>query len=415
MQRLRITVFLPFLLLLAWPVSAQYYNLTFRNYSSSTGLSQSEVECAYQDREGFLWIGTRYGLTRYDGKEFKTYFHHVDDPTSIGENFIIDISQDKAGYLWVGVYNSGISRLNPLNNKFENFRPGDDKNSILDERVTSLLIDSAGLIWAGTKTGLSIYDPVKKLFSNHRMVSGESKVLSISCMELDNKGSIWIGTDNELFFSSGDPSKIKRIRTSMSTGRINSFQFDSTGKGWIASDKGLFYFLNNGLDSIVLIRPDFFPEKEEVEDVEYDGKGNLWVATKKSGLKIYFPSTGFVDRLKEDVSSSRGLMSNRLFDLYHDYRGGMWISGENGLQSFHDAAQRFNIYSGLSNSSNRLRGSTIYGIFEKNEIILLATSGGILAYNRVRNSFYPVISNHELKNSPCVFVTYMRKQKTSGG
>jgi ligand-binding sensor domain-containing protein/signal transduction histidine kinase len=357
------------------------------------------VECTYQDREGFLWIGTRYGLTRYDGKEFKTYFHHVDDPNSIGENFILDISQDNSGFLWFAVYNSGISRLNPLNKKFENFRPREDRNSIVSEKVTSLLIDREGYIWAGTKEGLSIYDPEKNVFSNLRNIPGEQKTWSITCMEKDNQGNIWIGADNQLFFSSGDPSKIKQVRTSIPPGMINSFQFDSTGKGWIASDEGLFYFLNNGLDSIVLMRPDFFARKEEVEDVEYDGKGNLWVATKKNGLIIYFPSTGFVDRLREDFSSSRGLISNRLFDLYHDFRGGMWIAGENGLQSFHDAAQRFNIYSGLSNNSNHLRGSTIYGIFEKNEIIILATSGGVVAYNRVKNTFYPVVINHELKKS----------------
>jgi ligand-binding sensor domain-containing protein len=250
-QRLRITVIIPILLLLARPVSGQYYNLTFRNYSSSTGLSQSEVECAYQDREGFLWIGTRYGLTRYDGKDFKTYFHHVDDPSSIGENFIIDISQDKYGDLWMAVYNSGISRLNPLNNKFENFRPEENKNSIISEKVSSLLIDSSGKIWAGTVEGLSVYDPVKKIFSNHRTAAGESNRLSISCMERDNNGNIWLGSTNALYYSTGDPSKIKRIKTSISPGEINSFQFDSTGRGWIAADGGLFYFLNNGLDSIV--------------------------------------------------------------------------------------------------------------------------------------------------------------------
>jgi ligand-binding sensor domain-containing protein/signal transduction histidine kinase len=403
-QRLRISVIILFLLFLAWPSAhGQYYNLTFRNYSSATGLSQSEVECTFQDKDGFLWIGTRYGLTRYDGKEFKTYFHHIDDPNSIGENFILDISQDKSGFLWMVILNTGISRLNPLNNKFENFSPQEGKNSIISEKVTSMLIDNTDNIWIGTQEGLSVYDPVKKLFSNLSMVPGESKTLSISCMEKDDKGNIWIGADDLLYFSSGDPSRLKRIRTSRSIGTINSFQFDSTGKGWIASDSGLYYFLNNGLDSIVLVRPDFFPQKEEVEDVEYDAKGNLWVATKKNGLIIYFPSTGFVDRLREDFSSSRGLMSNRLFDLYHDYRGGMWISGENGLQSFHDAAQRFNIYSGLSNISNRLRGSTIYGIYEKNEMIILATSGGIIAYNRVKSSFYPVVSNHELKNTTLRF------------
>lgn len=404
MQRWRITVILILLLAVENPAAfSQYYNLSFRNYSSSNGLSQSEVECAFQDRQGFLWIGTRYGLTRYDGKQFKTYFHHVDDPTSIGENFIIDIAQDKAGYLWMAIFNSGISRLNTLNNKFENFRPVEGKNSILSKKVNSLLIDSLGNIWAGTREGLSIYDPVKNFFTNIKMIGSDTRQLPISCMEKDHKGNVWIGADEDLYYSNGDPSDIRRIRTSQKTGKINSFQFDNTGKGWIATNTGLFYFLNNGLDSIVLLRPDFFSEKEEVEDVEYDGKGNLWVATKKNGLKIYFPSTGFVDILREDFSSSRGLMSNRLFDLYHDFRGGMWIAGENGLQSFHDAAQRFNIYAGLSNISNRLRGSTIYGIYEKNEVILLATSGGIIAYNRVRNRFYPIVSDYELNNASVRF------------
>ncbi len=385
------------------PAAAQYYNLTFRNYSSANGLSQSEVECVYQDREGFLWIGTHYGLTQYDGKEFKTFFHHVDDPNSIGENWIIDILQDKGGFLWFAVYNSGISMLNPLNKKFTNFTPVPGKNSIINEEVTSILIDSTGNIWAGTKAGLSIYDPVKNYFHNIETIKGDKEKLYIISMEQDKKGNIWIGTRNALYFSKGDPAKVRKIKTSVSVGQINSFQFDDSGKGWIASDTGLFYFLNNGLDSIILVRPDFFPEKEEVEDIENDGKGNLWIATKKNGLKIYFPSTGYLDKLKEDVQSSRGLMSNRMFDLYYDSRGGMWIAGENGLQSFHDAAQRFNIYAGLSNISNRLRGSTIYGIFERNDVIILATSGGIIVYDRVKNIFLPVDAEHELKNKPVRF------------
>jgi ligand-binding sensor domain-containing protein len=113
-------------------------------------------------------------------------------------------------------------------------------------------------------------------------------------MEQDNDGKIWIGSGSNIYCSDGDPMKLKRIKTSVSVGKINSFQFDDKGTGWIASNTGLFYFLNNGMDSIVLVRPDFFPEREEVEDVEYDGKGNLWIATKKNGLRIYFPSTGYL-------------------------------------------------------------------------------------------------------------------------
>jgi len=410
-QLSRITVNIILLLFVAEiPVTAQYYNLTFRNYSSSQGLSQSEVECTYQDREGFLWIGTRYGLTEYDGKEFKTYFHHVDDPTSIGDNWVMDITQDKKDYLWFAVYNSGISRLNPLNKKFENFRPQKGKNSILSNEVTSILVDPSGDIWAGTTKGLSVYNPDKNYFYNQSSAPGETEEMFINCMEQDNVGKIWIGSGHNIYCSNGDPMNLKRMKTSSKVGRINSFQFDEKGTGWIATNTGLFYFLNNGMDSIILARPDFYPEKEEVEDVEYDGKGNLWIATKKNGLRIYFPSTGYLDVLREDFLSSRGLMSNRMFDLYHDYRGGMWIAGENGLQSFHEAAQRFNIYSGLSNVSNRLRGSTIYGIFEKDEVIILATSGGIVAYNRTKNSFYQINTGPEYRNKNIRY-RYVQQEK----
>ncbi len=107
-------------------------------------------------------------------------------------------------------------------------------------------------------------------------------------------------------------------------------------------------------------------------------------------LKIFFPQTGFLDDLRENFSSARGLLSNRLSQIYQDSRGGIWLGGENGLQYFHGPSQKFNIYPGLSNISDQVRGSTLYGIYEVDNDLLMATSGGILIYNRVTNRFIPV-------------------------
>ncbi|HLO82509.1 MAG TPA: two-component regulator propeller domain-containing protein [Chitinophagaceae bacterium] len=388
---------------------AQYYNLAFRNYSSMDGLSQSEVNCVFEDKDGFLWIGTGYGLTLYDGKEFKNYYNRVDDTTSIGGNFIVDIAQDKKGYLWFSIYNSGISRLNPVNKKFENYQPSRKKNGVISDKMNSLLVDNYDKVWASSPEGLSIYDGKTASFYNiSSIIPGEK--FSINCMEKDATGRIWLGTANKIFYSDGDVRQIREVKKNLALNGINSFQFDNRNSGWLATDEGLFNFELTGQDSITLVRPAFFKDRKRVKDIEFDGDGNLWIGMRTEGLAIYFPKTGFFDQLREDYSSSRGLMSNRITDLYYDNSGGMWISGENGLQSFHNAAQKFNIYPGLSNVSDMIRGSTIYGLYVENDLFLLATSGGVIAYNRLNSHYLPIDIRHELKNASIRFRNVQKEE-----
>ena len=88
-----------FFLLVYNQTVAQYYNLTFRNHSSYSGLTQGEIESIYEDSRGFLWIGSHFGLTRYDGREFRNFYHHVDDPSTLGDNIINAIDEDSDGNL----------------------------------------------------------------------------------------------------------------------------------------------------------------------------------------------------------------------------------------------------------------------------------------------------------------------------
>lgn len=373
---------------------AQYYNLAFRNLASINGLSQSEVICVFEDNQGFLWVGTGYGLTRYDGLEFRNYVFRSGDSTSIGGHFITDIGQDSKGHIWVGVWNSGISRLNPFTGKFENLSPKRNNNSIISGKVSAILVDARDRVWAATSEGLSVLDPVARKFQNRYREPGTGKPLSLNCVVKDLNDLVWIGGSG-IIMAGKNPDNLVRIKTNIPVGEVNSFQFDGSNNGWMATDKGLFSFRQAGPDSIVMVRPSFFPDVVNVDDVEFDGNGNLWIGTRTRGLAIYFPKTGFFDRLREDYSSSRGLLSNRITDLYFDQSGGMWVSGENGLQSFHDEAQKFNIYPGLSYISDQVRGSTIYGLAVEDNLILLATSGGVIAYNRTTSSYLPVEHRHE--------------------
>lgn len=402
LQPKQILLFSVLLSLAGVPVMGQYYNLAFRNYTSMNGLSQSEVNCVYKDKDGFMWVGTEYGLTLYDGKEFTTFYHKVNNPSSIGENTVRDITQDKSGYIWMTTGTSGVSRLNPLNKKFVNFRAANDGKGIISNKAKCIYTDKHNRVWIGMEDGISMYDNNSAKFQNVRSVKG-NELMFANCIVGDTLGNTWIGAGKGILRSESGPGGLVYLKTNTPPGGINAIQLESPRKGWMATETGLYQFQLVGSDSLVLVRPTFLNSSEPLQDVEFDAKGNLWIASISKGLRIYFPGTGFFDKLKEDFNSSRGLLSNRIHDLYNDEKGGMWVSGENGLQSFHEEAQRFNIYPGLSFNSERVRGSTMYGVYEKQNVIILATSGGIIIYDRNKGNYIPVEERHKKTNQAIRF------------
>src|SRR5215471_15200539 len=75
--------------------------LRFDHFTTQEGLSQSNVNCVYQDSRGFIWIGTRNGLNRFDGYKFVVYNKDPKDSFSLSDDFVTDVAEDKSGNLWI--------------------------------------------------------------------------------------------------------------------------------------------------------------------------------------------------------------------------------------------------------------------------------------------------------------------------
>jgi len=390
---------------------SQYYNLTFKNHSSYSGLTQGEIESIYEDSRGFLWIGSHFGLTRFDGREFRNYYHHVDDSSSLGDNIINAIDEDSEGNLWMALYNTGFCKMNPLNSRFVNYR-SDGTTSLINEKVETLIVDRKDRVWLGTEVGISVFEPQTGRYTNIPRFAQNQRSINILSFAEDSVGNIWVGTKNDgLWLVSTSTLQASLIASYEQVNAVKSIYLKSGQKNWVATGDGLFEIVQKQESSFDVVRASFFPLKEKLEDIEIDIEGNIWMATQNNGLKIYFPKTGFLDVLKEDFSSARGLLSNRLSQIYQDSRGGIWLGGENGLQYFHGASQNFNIYPGLSNISDQLRGSTLYGIFQVDNDLLMATSGGVLIYNRVTNKFIPVKYFPEYESGSIRFRSFNQEGK----
>ena len=88
-------------------ISVFAQKIPMRSYTTDDGLVQSDVWACYQDHHGYMWFGTSSGLSRFDGKTFKT-FNQAN--SGLGGNVVSAIVEDAGHNLWVG-FNGGVGRL----------------------------------------------------------------------------------------------------------------------------------------------------------------------------------------------------------------------------------------------------------------------------------------------------------------
>ena len=121
--------------------------VTGRLYTSND-LSSSLIRCIIQDKYGFVWVGTNYGLNRFDGYSFSTYLCNPADTTTIQDNGIVQLYPYSKEFLFVAT-NRGLYKYSYLTNSFQHIvlEKHDEKiriSSLIEDRMHNLLIGTAG-------------------------------------------------------------------------------------------------------------------------------------------------------------------------------------------------------------------------------------------------------------------------------
>ena len=130
-------------------------NIIFDKLSIDEGLSNEYVTSIFQDSKGYMWIGTRDGLNRYDGERIKVYNCSIDNENTLSSTYINDIEEDSMGNIWIAtnlgldildIKKNCIVRMNEINRQGLN---------ISNLKITSLLRDDKDdIMWVGTENGL---------------------------------------------------------------------------------------------------------------------------------------------------------------------------------------------------------------------------------------------------------------------
>jgi len=191
-------------------------NYNFKNLTTSNKLSSNLIKALYQDKKGFLWIGTYNGINRYDGKKIKKYYFNPENKTSLPDVVQrTDFFEDKDENIWIGTKN-GLSRYNRNNDNFTNFINNPvDKESIGNNNITDIAEDKNGQIWIATKNGISKFNKKHNTFYNYYLLKNENpqNEYPYFSIHLDNSGNIWVWNSNSVYkYSNNSFEELQSIK-----------------------------------------------------------------------------------------------------------------------------------------------------------------------------------------------------------
>jgi signal transduction histidine kinase/ligand-binding sensor domain-containing protein/DNA-binding response OmpR family regulator len=308
------------------PLAAQPVYL-HKHFGMHDGLSNDEVTSIVQDKQDFIWIGTRGGLNRYDGHEFVSY---QKEEGGLSSSAIETLFVDSRGKLWIGTHN-GVDCFDPVTESFSHFILKDSNATNAGEnRIVQLFEDSKGIIWAGDYSRGLYRKTSDSTFENHVSQLAIRKVIE------DDKGLFWIAAEYKglvlynpvsqtsttiLDVSTGVTTIEKSIakdKIYLGTWREGLFEVDIS-EGYFKSPKIAQHKLNTSIHSTKL--NDIYTLRAMPQD-------ELWMGTWDGGLRIWNGEKD-IARFARNINR-QGLSNNIVLCIFKDRSGLIWVGTDGG-------------------------------------------------------------------------------------
>lgn len=384
-------------------------NFSFQNINNKNGLSQNSVFAISQDIDGFLWFGTRDGLNRYDGYNFKTYRNN-DSSNSLSGNdvrtlFLDTLTKD----FWVGSI-SGLSKYSKESDNFQNYIHSEsDTFSITAGTVWTIFRDSKKRLWIGTEQGLDLFNTDKNKFI-HINLSSNNKPVDVRSIVEDAEGNLFFGTSFGLFKLENNQnySEVSNVNESFGNDHlpdyfIKSLLIDKENNFWIGTNKGGLVFWDRKLKKIKVFQKDKQNANSlsdnNIRFLYFDLDDRLWIGTF-DGLNLYDPVLKNFTIFKKNDPSNSGITDSSIRSIYADKKGNLWVGTYyGGILHLDENFNRF------TNFNHTLYGNSIsadvVSSFAEDEFgnLWIGTEGGGLNFFDVQKNEFKSFKPEEGKNS----------------
>ncbi|NIJ54416.1 hybrid sensor histidine kinase/response regulator [Dyadobacter arcticus] len=364
--------------------------LHFKHLSSENGLIDNHVNCVFQDRKGFVWIGTNGGLNRYDGTEFKTYKNDEKDQNSLSNDVITSLAEDGSGNIWIATSGGGLNRFDRKKGLFKHYL-SDKKNqtSIAGNFINRIVFDKGGNLWLATTGGLDVFDPVKQIVTTHyKFDLKNEKSLSddnVNTVFCDREGRIWAGTSSGLNLLDQHTGLFKRFitdinsETSLSGNDVRCVYQDSKNRIWIGTyGSGLnLYQSNDGTFRRFKNNPEN-PSSISINTVTSinENNGSIWVGTENGGLNILNTTAWTFAAYKHDEIDPSSIAGNSVDYIYKDRQGNLWLGIYSGGINIYKSNNSFEHFQHNSSENSISNNSVLCFYQDDARNLWIGTDGG---------------------------------------
>jgi len=406
------------------PAFSQAPAINFKHIRNEDGLSNSTIECIYQDGRGFIWFGTRDGLNRYDGYKIKVFKTNDSITSSISDNFITCLFQDKSQQLWIGTAN-GLNSFDPVTNSFTRYKYSGKSGSISYNYISSIVEESNNRLLISTLGGgLNIFDKNTKSFTSLRQ-NGTAKGPAsdkIYCLYKDSRGNTWVGSDagvqifdaeNAFFKTPAEVANISNAVTAIKEDKGGNLIIGTAGNG--------LYLFNQQFNTLKQfshsVTDNASISSDLVRAIWVTASGKIWTGTVNGGLDLFDPVSGRFFNYKYEPGDPQSLSQRTVSALYEDNQENLWVgTHRGGVNIYMPKTEKFSLYR-QERSDNSLSYNDVKSFCEDREgnIWIGTDGGGLNLFDRNKKTFthfkYDPLNGRSLASNEVLGITEDSKGK----
>ncbi len=291
-----------------WGAAGISVDYTRRLWRATDGLPDQTVQATVQTPDGYLWIGTKGGLLRFDGNHFMVYDHENTPGLSESSVNCLFVSHD--GSLWIGTEGGGLLRL--AHRSFRSYPTADGASNGF---IRAIYEDNKGVVWVGADQGL-----FQVAGASLKRIDGTNGVPAVFVRSIiqDRAGDVWVGGTRLLVFDGGKAHEYP-LPGGPSRNLVTAMVQSGDGTIWAGTLSGLYSV--TGAGALHKAADITWPVQVLCEGTD----GRLWVGTLGGGV--------FVRRQHSfsAMTAPSFLPSNTVLAIFEDREKNVWIGTPAGI------------------------------------------------------------------------------------
>lgn len=300
-------------------------------WRSEDGLSNDWISDIVQDREGYIWLATQYGLNRFDGYDFESYNAEPRDPHSLSANWIRHLERSSDGEIYASCFYGLIHRYCHKDKSFVALTCPD--STVYPSPIRSMFFDG-DLLWVGGDDGLFQLD-------EDRLTLRRVYELSIGQVLRSPEHSLLILTSDGIY--SLDGGALNRLSPLAYPSDVERLFFDRQNQLWALNDEGLWKVDRSTWTMDKFPLKDYSPSGVfNSPSILEDRKGQLWVAGE-NGINIISSNRESRDYLAWTELLNQELRPLVVTKFMQDRDDNIWVGTNKGLIMISEFHRRFQV------------------------------------------------------------------------